>query len=315
MIDLIFTLQNTPAPTLLILGGMILLFLGLAGGISGRVEIPVTRQRITGILGGVFVLLGLLLFVVPARPIDFSGNEIPDTQTEQDTEIESVSDEESSDASLPEPTESASILEIDPVLDIDTAREWPAVHIEDFDDNISDVWEEGFFETAYDDVTYSFINGAYHLEIAYGERDDVGFQWTVPAAKPVTNFYLAVDCKLLEGDEDETRYGLIFRIQGLDYYTYRIEDGSYFKMRKHVNSEWISLFGNVYIPDVTPGEWVRLELIAIDDTFSFYINEEYVGQISDDALAFGNVGLIVFSDDPSGKVSVMFDNFELREQP
>jgi hypothetical protein len=56
-------------------------------------------------------------------------------------------------------------------------------------------------------------------------------------------------------------------------------------------------------------------MIAVDSEFQFYVNGIYVGRGEDSTYAFGNVGLIIFSDDPKKSCVIEFDDFELREQP
>lgn len=63
MLDIIKELQDTPIPLIFIAAGIAFLFLALSGGISGKIQIPVDRQKWAGTLGAILLLLGTALAV------------------------------------------------------------------------------------------------------------------------------------------------------------------------------------------------------------------------------------------------------------
>lgn len=64
--DIVSALQGTPVPTILVLGGLLFVFLALGGKLSAG-EIPPDRRKYFGIAGSIFILFGVILFVVPQR--------------------------------------------------------------------------------------------------------------------------------------------------------------------------------------------------------------------------------------------------------
>ncbi len=67
MDSVIALLQETPIPTILVVGGLIFLFLALAGKISGKLEMPPERQKWSGVASAVLLSTGLLLYILPLR--------------------------------------------------------------------------------------------------------------------------------------------------------------------------------------------------------------------------------------------------------
>lgn len=66
MFDVIDALQGTPVPTILVVGGLLFIFLGLGGKLTAG-EIPADRRKYFGATGGVLLLLGIVMFVIPQR--------------------------------------------------------------------------------------------------------------------------------------------------------------------------------------------------------------------------------------------------------
>lgn len=76
-------LQETNIPNLLVIAGIIFLLLSLAGRVGGFIELPPTRQRGAGIIGGILLVVGIGLAILPGTPADLAGvaTITPDTPT------------------------------------------------------------------------------------------------------------------------------------------------------------------------------------------------------------------------------------------
>ena len=66
--DIITTLQNTPVPTILVVGGIVFLFLAVVGQFAGKIDVPPKRQKWAGIIGALLLFSGVALYVVPPVP-------------------------------------------------------------------------------------------------------------------------------------------------------------------------------------------------------------------------------------------------------
>ena len=65
----IAALKDTPIPTILVVAGIVFLLLSIAGQLAGKIAVPVERQRLAAIIGGVLIVMGITLHVIPPRGI------------------------------------------------------------------------------------------------------------------------------------------------------------------------------------------------------------------------------------------------------
>ncbi len=68
ILDALKYLQQTPLPTILVVAGIVFLLLALAGGITGQITIPRERQKWSAVIGGVLLVVGILIQVIPGLP-------------------------------------------------------------------------------------------------------------------------------------------------------------------------------------------------------------------------------------------------------
>lgn len=74
--DIITALQNTPVPTILVVGGIVFLFLAVVGQFAGKIQVDPKRQKLAGIIGALLLLSGVALYVVPVSPsVEISTSE------------------------------------------------------------------------------------------------------------------------------------------------------------------------------------------------------------------------------------------------
>ena len=83
MKDIITALKDTPVPSILIIAGIVFLILALAGKLAGQIEVPPARQKLTGVIGVVLLVIGLVLYVVPPKSV--SPSPVANTTTNSPT--------------------------------------------------------------------------------------------------------------------------------------------------------------------------------------------------------------------------------------
>jgi hypothetical protein len=59
------TLKETPIPTILVIAGIAFLLLSMTGQLIGHITVPPERQRWAGVAGGLLLLSGIALHVIP----------------------------------------------------------------------------------------------------------------------------------------------------------------------------------------------------------------------------------------------------------
>ena len=83
MEDLLDAIQHTPLPTILVISGIVFWLLAIAGSIAGKITVQPSHQKAAGIVGSVFIAIGLILLFVQK----------PDTQSQAKKDIERLSHE------------------------------------------------------------------------------------------------------------------------------------------------------------------------------------------------------------------------------
>jgi len=191
--------------------------------------------------------------------------------------------------------------------DFQAAAEWPLLLYDTFDDNRNE-WIDGEIDDEYASIQLT-IDGAYTWDVLTAKQ---GFTWRVwPAVDELDDFYLAADVQN-QSENLDAQYGLIFRNQGDDYYYFEVRDGQYFRFFLFESSQWKELLPYTYSDAIRPGEMNRLAVLAQDDRFTLWINDQYVGEAHGSTPAQGLVGVIVglaYADEQS---LIVFDNFEVR---
>jgi hypothetical protein len=85
MDSVLAALKETPIPTILVIAGIAFLLLSIAGQLAGRIAVPPERQRWAAVVGGILLVAGVALYVVPpARLIPPRPPEVlPPSRSEQ----------------------------------------------------------------------------------------------------------------------------------------------------------------------------------------------------------------------------------------
>jgi hypothetical protein len=70
----VFTaLKDTPLPTILVIAGLVFLLLSMAGQLIGHITVPPERQRWAAVTGGMLLIMGIGLHVIPLMWPSASG--------------------------------------------------------------------------------------------------------------------------------------------------------------------------------------------------------------------------------------------------
>jgi tRNA A-37 threonylcarbamoyl transferase component Bud32 len=188
------------------------------------------------------------------------------------------------------------------------ASDWPIVLSDPFDPNVND-WPVGDYSDERVTGNRLVTGGTYRWQ---AEALDGVIWWSIPDIASVSDFYLTAEARRVNGVEDG-QYGVILRRADRDNYgLFKIEDSQYFKFSVRYEGEWETVVDWTEAPAIRPGEVNRLTVIAEGSHFTFYINDEYVGEASDDRLTRGQSGLAIELLDAGDAATFEFDNFEVR---
>lgn len=185
----------------------------------------------------------------------------------------------------------------------------PSILLDSFANN-NNKWPVGRATGELADADRAIADGKYTWTVE--AKKDVTWRINADNAKPVTDFYAAMDGRRVSGDL-QNRYAVAFRDDGDNYYLFTTGDGGQFAVFLWYNQNWKTLMDWKDTPAIHPGESNRLAVLAQGNHFEFFINGEKVGEADDDQLKKGVVGIAAEVVN-GGQTGVFeFDNFELRE--
>lgn len=290
MNDLIQTLQQTPLPTILVIAGIFFIFLSIAGGLSGKINVPQHRQQMAAIFGSAFLIAGLAMHLVPSQPSvtePVNGTQGPDADTTERTI-----------------TEGASVA-------VEPFHEWPLVADETFTSS-DNQWTTGSFTDDGSQLEMRTVSGKYRWD---GQFSKSWYRYQLSPYEPALDCYVAVDMKLLSNAAQRLSGGIVVRRSGDQDYRLYIHSDRYFILYHFDNGTFNILIDWTYIPNVDPAKTNRIALLAEGPLLRVYINDRLFGEVSDTALSGGNVGLVMVGHEDTGTSGTIdFDNFEFRRK-
>jgi hypothetical protein len=185
---------------------------------------------------------------------------------------------------------------------------WPVVVSDTFDDNANE-WIVGEQTGEFADASFIIANGVYH----WAAKALQGFVWWHhPTIPRVTDFYLAVDSRQINGPAS-SYVGLVLRLDESDnYYLFSLNNTGEYSFDEYYNAQWLSLIRWTTSPAIQVDGTNHLEVVAEAARFSFFVNGQWVGDYEDPAIPSGYNGLLVGMDEVGESAAWEFDNFELR---
>ncbi len=188
------------------------------------------------------------------------------------------------------------------------ARAWKIVYQDPFDSN-DNRWYVGPIDNEFTSGTRAVKQGV--MEWAYTAKQPVFTEDTMPA-KISSDFYLAVEGRLLGGDRS-SGYGLIFqKADEANYYKFTVNDNGLVSIYLKLAGEWKTVYSQVRSDVIRAGQTNRLSVVALGQRYMFYVNDQYVTEKTLADLAQGYVGVAIEISAASVLTTIDFDNFELR---
>lgn len=163
------------------------------------------------------------------------------------------------------------------------------------------------------DVEGEVKDGVFDLLV---KADDMTI-WTT-AAKSFGSGVYEVEATQVDGPLDNG-YGMLFRVddENDDFYLFEISGDGYVwigRYRNGGNDEIEPLVGDGWMESTAVNTGLntvnKLKVEAEDANMIFYVNNQEVGRVTDDAFNKGDIGLIVRTLGAGG-VRVQFDNFSV----
>ncbi len=107
-------------------------------------------------------------------------------------------------------------------------------------------------------------------------------------------------------------YGLFFRYDSNgNYYLFKVEDQKDFAVSLWYQNQWTNLIGFTPSNAIHPGAINQLTVIAQGSHFTFFINDQQVGEMNDTHSLAGQNG-VAYELDAGQQASFEFANLTLR---
>jgi hypothetical protein len=176
---------------------------------------------------------------------------------------------------------------------------------EDFSDPAS-----GWEISSEDNTWADYVDGEYGL----GVFQENYMVWGNPDfGLEFTNFEIEVDARQVEGPLDNN-FGPLIRYQWDDesFYWFQISSDGYYSVDMRLGGEWATLVGWAESDAINQGLGAvnHLKVVGYGNQFSFYVNDTFLVDVSDDMFTTGNIGLAAGAFDEPGVV-VHFDSLRV----
>ncbi len=186
--------------------------------------------------------------------------------------------------------------------------DWAVVLCDTFSTN-----EQDWFTGEYDGDLISgeklLTDGKYRWD-ATASEDAVW--WSIPDITLGDDFYLTVEIRRTSGVENG-QYGLVFRKADADNYAiFKIQDNQSFKVSFRHEGEWSTVIDWTETSAVRPDKVNRVTIIAQGEHYTFYVNDQLVGEAQDDRLSQGKAGIMIELVGAGDTAIFEFDNLEIR---
>ncbi len=188
------------------------------------------------------------------------------------------------------------------------ANNWKVIRTDTFDSNKNKWLVESNSDDEYAITTYEITNGKYRWDMT-AHQSFIG--WVRTGKKPLTDFYLSVDVQQMEGP-DTADYGVIFREDDDSNFYYVGINGQGKYILYIFFEEWDTLIDWTESEFIEPGESNRITVIGEGSHFTFFVNDQYLTEFTDDKIPEGVTALAVELSEENDHAIFEFDNYELR---
>jgi hypothetical protein len=188
------------------------------------------------------------------------------------------------------------------------SNNWKVIISEPFDSNKNKWLVLADSEDEYATTTYEITNGKYRWDTT-AHKSHIG--WVRAGKKPLTDFYLSVEIQAVEAP-DSADYGVVFREdENSNFYYFGINGQGKYILYVFFE-EWDTLIDWTESEFIEPGELNRITVIGEGSHFTFFVNDQYLTEFTDDKIPEGVTALAVELSVENDHAVFEFDNFELR---
>jgi len=177
-----------------------------------------------------------------------------------------------------------------------------------FEDDFDDLSEWDVFSE--DNTLAEYVDGEYRIAVHQANF----MAWSNPISdQEYDDFVMEVDARPVEGPQDNN-FGLVIRDQGDEenFYWYQVSGDGYYSVDMMWLGEWVTLVNWQQSEAINQGLGAtnRLKVICSGNQCSFYANDTWLTNVTDDTFTSGQIGLAAGAFNVEGVV-VHFDNVKV----
>ncbi|MBL8045408.1 MAG: hypothetical protein JNL09_02650 [Anaerolineales bacterium] len=160
-------------------------------------------------------------------------------------------------------------------------------------------------------LSQSIADGRYRWEALTRRASSLTTAWL--SVYPVADFHLSVSCKHLRGSKSGSSCGVIFRVQdNRNCYWFHITDAQLFAISVAKDGEWQQLVDWKPSEAIKPYGLNQLDVIAVENHFTFFINGQLASEIEDHHFTRGMAGVGIEGYTVGDETAFDFIEFTLR---
>lgn len=186
--------------------------------------------------------------------------------------------------------------------------DWPLAMCDTFDDNRNN-WQTGATKADIGFITKDVVGGTFVVDV---DAQGPLLNFSLSPAGSLSDFYVAVDARIVSGPAASVEYGLVFRQQSDDdQYFVLVSEANGALLYREVGGDATIPVNRTPAPALRPTDWNRVGLEARGTQLTLYINDQPVITYTDSVVLSGQLGLIARVAS-AGHGVLHFDNFEVR---
>ena len=186
--------------------------------------------------------------------------------------------------------------------------EFRVVLADTFDSNNNN-WYVESADDEYARTTYSIEDGIYRWD-STAHQGFIG--WVTADTSLLGDFYMSLEASQVIGS-NSAHYGVVFReYDNSNFYYFGINDKWQYTVLILYAEEWITLTDWTRTELINSSKPNRITVIGQGSRFIFFINDQYLAELTDDRIKTGSVGLAINIARPDQRAVFEFDNVELR---
>lgn len=185
---------------------------------------------------------------------------------------------------------------------------WKVILSDTFDSNENNWLIEEASDDEYALTSYQILDGKYQWA-STSHKPFIG--WVRTGSSQLDDFYVTVEARQASGP-DSSDYGFVLREdEDSNFYYFGISDSGQYAFLLFFNN-WSALRDWTDTSLIRPGEDNKITIIVQGSQFIFFINDQYLTEITNDKIPKGKVALAVELANENDQAVFEFDNLELR---